>query len=344
MNQPSDASAKSSPSLNPMAVTLPERGLYLLGATVSVFAWGVMCARIMSDTHPIWDLASHLSWHIWVGTSCVLVMTLLGMRWTREERWVRWWHRFIMAAPPWLYFTWVVMPWTVLPLAHNDEKAEGLKIFAWNIWVMNKTPEQVMQLIRNSNADVVAIVELGPEQSDVLKQLESEYPYARWLPNQAARGLAVLSRIPDTKFQTIDLADQGMPAIEADIPSTAKHGGFRMIAVHTRSPDLHQRTLDRNQQLNSLAEWAALPGKPGIIVGDLNITPWSPPFSRLLANGNLVDSRTYRGHFASWPTDLGQLAIPIDHGLVTRGTQVLYRGVGAQAPDSDHRPITLIVK
>ena len=209
---------------------------------------------------------------------------------------------------------------------------------------MNSSPEQVLKLVQDSDADIVALIEVGLEQAIVLKQLESHYPHCHWMPDHSSRGIAVLSRVEGTRYKSINLAEQGMPAIEADVPATGAHSSFRMMAVHTRSPDLHQRTLDRNEQLRSLSEWAALPGKPGIIVGDLNITPWSPPFSRMLAEGNLEDSRLYRGNFASWPADLGHLAIPIDHALVTKNTSVLYRSVGPLAPDSDHRPIMLIVK
>jgi endonuclease/exonuclease/phosphatase (EEP) superfamily protein YafD len=321
-----------------------ERGLFLVAATLAVLAWLVMIARIMSDMHPIWDLASHLSWHVWVAMSGVLLVSLIGLRWRRGEPRVRWWHRCIMAVPPWVYFSAVTLPWTVLPLAPNRPDSPGLKIVAWNIWMMNQSPAEVLRLLQDVDADVVAIIELGHEHADVFKQLESAYPHFCWLPENGGRGMAMLSRVPDTQFRTIDLADQGMPAIEARVPETDKHGGYRIISVHTRSPDLHQRTLDRNLQLNSLSEWANLSNDPGIIVGDLNITPWSPPFSRLVSRGKLRDSRSYRGHFASWPTDLSYFGIPIDHALVTWGVEVLYRDVGARAPDSDHRPITLIVK
>ncbi len=324
--------------------SLFDRGMLLLAAMLAMSGWVVMTSRILSDTHPIWDLASHFSWHTWVALSVVLTTACFSMRVSFGEKRLRWWHRFIMVLPPWLYLTWVTTPWAVLPLASNDPDAEGLKILSWNIWVMNSSPEQVLDLVQNSQADVVALIEVGPDQAIVLKQLELRYPYCHWIPDHSSRGIAVLSRIEGTRFRSFDLAGQGMPAIEVDVPAAGNHSSFRVMAVHTRSPDLHQRTLDRNEQLQRLSDWAALPGKPGIIVGDLNITPWSPPFSRMLVQGNLEDSRSYRGNFASWPTDLGHLAIPIDHALVTKNTTVLFRSVGTSAPDSDHRPIVIIVK
>jgi len=321
-----------------------DRLFLLTAAMLATLGWLVMASRIMSDTHPIWDLASHLSWHIWVATSGVLTFASVFMRACSGERRIRWWHRFIMVLPPWLYFTWVTSPLMVLPILENKVETSGLKILSWNVWIMNHDPEQVLKLVKEHNADMLVLIELGHEQAQVLKQLESDYPYCHWMPDYSSRGIAVLSRVEGTQFSSHDLAGEGMPAIEAIVPGTETHGSHRIIAVHTRSPDLHQRTLDRNRQLQSLAEWAIASKTPSIIVGDLNITPWSPPFWRLIEQGQLVDSRNYRGHFATWPTDLGYFAIPIDHALVSKGTKVVYRSVGHHAPDSDHRPIILTVK
>jgi len=328
----------------PSVLSILQRGLLLIAAMLAMFGWCVMTSRIMSDMHPIWDLASHVSWHTWLALSIVLLAASISLRTSDEEKRLRWWHRFIMVVPPWIYLTWVCSPWTVLPFAENDSNAKGLKIMSWNIWCMNKTPDQVVKLIEGSNADVVVMVELGLDQTPVYKQLERTYPYCHWIPERSSRGIAVLSRIEGTRFRTIDLADQDMPAIEATVPETIAHSSFHIIGVHTLSPGLRKRTLVRNRQLQALAEWASSLKNKAVIMGDLNITPWSPPFSRMLHQGNLADSRWYRGNYASWPTDLGFLGIPIDHALVTKGTTVVHRSVGPLAPDSDHRPITVIVK
>ena len=213
-----------------------DRGFLLIAAMIAILGWFVMSSRIMSDVHPIWDLASHLSWHTWVANSIVLLLACFSLRVCHGEKLVRWWHRFIMALPPWLYLTWVTTPWAVLPLATNDSDAKGLKILSWNIWVMNQTPEEVLKLVQDYDADVVVLIEVGQEQEVVLKRLESTYSFSFWLPDNSSRGIAVLSRVEGTQFRSIDLADEGMPAIEANIPETGAHASHRVMAVHTRSP------------------------------------------------------------------------------------------------------------
>jgi len=208
----------------------------------------------------------------------------------------------------------------------------------------NRAIDQVLELIRETDPDVIVIIELGPDQAKALKELENDYPHYLWIPDDTSRGIGMLSRIPGTELKSVDLANQGMPSIEVRIPSGQHHQAMRVMAVHTRSPGLQRRTLMRNSQLQSLAEWAVLPSDPAVIVGDLNITPWSPTFSRLLTQGNLVDTRNFRGYFSSWPLDFGNYGIPIDHVLVSKEIKTKYRSVFSKSPDSDHRPIVAILQ
>ena len=72
------------------------------------------------------------------------------------------------------------------------------------------------------------------------------------------------------------------------------------------------------------------------ILGDLNVSPWSPHFGGLLRESG-------RGVQATWPTNLAPMRIPIDHCLVSPDVSVVGRRVG---PDvgSDHFPIVVDVQ
>lgn len=321
-----------------------ERGTLLLAAMLGAFGWVMMTCRFFSDSSPLLDMASHTSWHVWLATSLVTAVSCVAFRSSTGEVRRRWWHRCLLATPPCLYFTWVTTPWVALPLADNDPSAAGLKIYSWNTWYLNQNTDEILDQVRSSDADVIALIELSNSQYDALQSLNDDYPFHLAHPEGSARGIGIWSRVPGTKLRAFDLADQGMMAIEADVPTSTVHNAYRVLAVHTRSPDFHQRTLDRNKQLVALGEWSKQSDTPSVIVGDLNITPWSPPFTRLLTAGRLSDSRHYRGHFGSWPSPLGSLSIPIDHALTTRGTQVVFRSVGDESGNSDHRPITVVVR
>ena len=93
---------------------------------------------------------------------------------------------------------------------------------------------------------------------------------------------------------------------------------------------------DRNEQLATLAEFARQSTHPLLLVGDLNISPWSPHFARLLADSGLRDSGY--GISPSWPVGWLPLQIPIDHALFSAGIHIKYRKTGTDL-GSDHYPI-----
>jgi endonuclease/exonuclease/phosphatase (EEP) superfamily protein YafD len=81
------------------------------------------------------------------------------------------------------------------------------------------------------------------------------------------------------------------------------------------------------------------------LLGDLNVTPWSPYFQELLAATGLRDSARGWGLQPSWPTMSLLLRVPIDHCLISPELHVTERTLG---PDigSDHFPllVTLAVQ
>jgi len=94
----------------------------------------------------------------------------------------------------------------------------------------------------------------------------------------------------------------------------------------------------RSGQLADLAAVCASAAKPLVVVGDLNMTPWSPYFGRLLREGGLRDGRAGHGLRPTWPAFFRPLLIPIDHCLVSGEVGVDGFETGP-ALRSDHRPI-----
>ena len=99
------------------------------------------------------------------------------------------------------------------------------------MWILSRFPEEALKLLQECDAGVIAIIELGLDQARVLKQLEKMYPYCHWMPDEMSRGIAVLVRIEGTRFTSIDLAYESMPATEADIPANGIAFELYSIAV-----------------------------------------------------------------------------------------------------------------
>jgi len=77
-------------------------------------------------------------------------------------------------------------------------------------------------------------------------------------------------------------------------------------------------------------------------VGDLNVTPFSPHFQRLLHAGGLHRCVPDGELTPTWPARFPPLFIQIDHCLATAGVQAWNFEVGEYV-GSDHYPISIDV-
>ncbi len=113
---------------------------------------------------------------------------------------------------------------------------------------------------------------------------------------------------------------------------------MRIFAVHTTWPMAPASAGRRNQQLELLAERARPVTLPLVVMGDMNITPFSPYFQQLLTDGGLRSAAEGFGWQASWPSFFPLAGIQIDHALVNSRVAVEHFTRGA-ATGSDHLPI-----
>jgi endonuclease/exonuclease/phosphatase (EEP) superfamily protein YafD len=112
----------------------------------------------------------------------------------------------------------------------------------------------------------------------------------------------------------------------------------RIFAVHTTWPVAPASAGRRNLQLVRLAEQARGVTLPLVVVGDMNITPFSPHFQQMLVDGALKSASAGFGWQATWPTFLPLAGIQIDHALVNSRVAVEHFNRGAPV-GSDHLPI-----
>ena len=117
---------------------------------------------------------------------------------------------------------------------------------------------------------------------------------------------------------------------------------MRIVGIHLRPPVSAEWSAERNRQLSDLAALARREIDPLVLVGDFNVTPYSPFFTQTLASAGLRDSGRARGVHFSWPTFFPILGIPIDLCVISGHLAVLEhrRGPGI---GSDHYPIIATV-
>lgn len=218
----------------------------------------------------------------------------------------------------------------------------ALRILSANVHTSNRRSELLMALIEEQSPDVIVVMEIDDRWLGELAELRTKYPFARLEPRGGNFGMALYSRRPLRHVRTIPLGGIDTPAITATVETA--EGDVSLLAIHPLPPVGAKNSHLRNLQLGEAARLADEQTHPCVLVGDLNVTPFSPYFRNLLREGNLRDARCGCGLLPTWPLQFPSplLRIPIDHCLVGEGVQVR-RFTTAGDVGSDHAPILVDV-
>ena len=214
-----------------------------------------------------------------------------------------------------------------------------LRVAVMNVFYRNRAYLRGAAFIRQARPDVALVVEATQGWADALRAALPDYPHVVNAVRTDGHGMVLLSRLPLEEVQVLALGVAGFPSIQAAICVN----GFRMsvLGTHPYSPMGPRHFALRNEQLLAVARHAAGQAAPLLLIGDLNLSPWSPVFSDLIRMTGLRDSRAGFGVQSTWPAFLWPpLRIPIDHCLVSPGVMVHRRHIGP-AIGSDHLPVVV---
>ena len=221
----------------------------------------------------------------------------------------------------------------------DEVKPSGVhvRLLHANVLKLNTNYQAVLDLVNESNADVVVLQEITDDWVEHIKELEKNYPYSAIEPRLQGAGMAIFSRHPFDDLQQLKLDDSTHLAIFAKV----KPGGrsLSLLSMHPTTPITPTKFKNRNLQFTAAAELMKRTDGSKVLIGDLNITMWSPYFRKLVENSGLRDSRVGFGLNTSWPMPLPSfLRLPIDHCLVSNDIHVDQFKIGSKT-GSDHRPI-----
>lgn len=288
---------------------------------------------LFSRAHWFAELFSHFRFYFLL-TQALLVLIFLhsGRRMLLAAT-------LLMAIPN----AWYVVPY-LTPLVMNPSVAggqgEAIDIVAINVNYRNDDHRSVRDYLESVSPDVIVVAEVTQQWSEALRHLRAEYPYATGSSRPGPWGLMVYSRLP---FVEAELLDLGVPGTaHARVVLDVEDELLQVFAVHLYSPTNPQRAAWRNQQLGELARRVGDSDLPTLVVGDLNVTPFSPYFDSLLDSAGVVDARRPLGFHFTWPTSPLPLWIPIDHALSDPSVRVTRVGRGPNT-GSDHYPLEVSV-
>lgn len=232
-----------------------------------------------------------------------------------------------------------VNAWYLYPVAWPDGRAlagagDELRVMTVNVSVRNDTADTLLATIEREQPDLILVVELTQRWASHLAVLDDAYAHRELIAGDDAFGIGLLSRYPITAASADELGPT--PAIDARVEGP--NGPFRVLGAHLMPPTSGRLAAERNRQLEELAERRAAIEGPLVVLGDFNVSPYSPYYREWVAETGLVDTLAGHGPGATWPSFLPVLGIPIDHCLVSTHFTVVGRR-HLPAFGSDHYPV-----
>lgn len=195
----------------------------------------------------------------------------------------------------------------------------------------------------HKDIDVIVLQEATPslvESSNTLKHL---YPHQIHEPRKNAFGFIILSKHP---FESIDKISLPGPlfnntAAHFTVTPTQMNKPISIYTVHALPPMGKERQKQRNSDLLQTAQMVSKDDSENIImIGDWNITPYSPFFKAALKTSGLQKESSSFIPLPTWPayTIPWLTQLPIDHILNSQSLRLIKERKG-RAMQSDHYPI-----
>lgn len=239
---------------------------------------------------------------------------------------------------------------TAFPPVPKHESVQPLvTVTSVNVLSGNVQHDRVIADLIEANPDVIAVLELTSTLDQKLRQDLSEYRHVMTSSkNEGNFGVGVYSKHPleDSEFfESIEAIESIAVTVVVDqLGGTDEE--FRLFVTHPLPPMNVALFEKRNRQLKDVADRIhefrqQASGIPIVLLGDLNLTPWSPWFLELQSRSGLVRGIS---NFTLEPTwyrfPMFPFGLILDHGLIEPSLVCTDFRVG-KPMGSDHRSITL---
>lgn len=312
-----------------------EKGLLILTIAIAILTLG----RFLFWEFPL-ELMTHFQVHyLWLTVALIIFISIL-------RRYQQFSSRLALFT---LLFAFVVnglelANWYLPSDRLITDKANSLKVMSFNINTQNFDLDRIFTSIESVNPDLVLIIEINPTMMNRIEtRAISRFPYRF---RATGRRLAVFSKLPleDSRSQRFE---------GSDVTNLVTYINYRnkriqIIGTHSLIPVKSHLFARRNLHLKSITSHLEQENQPTILMGDFNLTPWSPYYRQFVDQAALHNTRLGFGILPTWirPSTtvklpkfiLPLLNIPIDHIFVSKDFKVLNTYTGDNG-NSDHAPI-----
>ncbi len=217
----------------------------------------------------------------------------------------------------------------------EDQRA-AVKVMSSNLLAHNSDYGTYIKQLNEVAPDVLVFQEYSLGWDNFLSKELVDYPYRVTVPLDHPFGIAVYSKLEIVEDRIVNLMSKGRPSIQVVVEKNGKQ--LNVFGTHPPPPVSNELYWERNQHLLRIAEITEVIDGPMIVVGDLNVTPWSHHFREFVKAGKLRDGRRGHGILPTWPAQSALLRIPIDYVVVNDSVNVTSMDTSGII-GSDHRAI-----
>ncbi len=215
-------------------------------------------------------------------------------------------------------------------------RAPTISIYSANLYVDNRDVDAIAASIREADADVVMLIELGDATAPRLDELIAGYPHRmasprRDRPDGGVRSV-IASRYPLSRLPRA-------PEVEAVAARAATPlGDMNLVSVHLTRPWPFEESWGQISQTMALTQLVRGLRGPVVVAGDFNSVA-SGRIGRQVRQEMRLDPAP--GFPGTWPSFVpSAMAITIDQIYVSRDLAVTERRLG-RPNGSDHRPVVV---
>lgn len=225
------------------------------------------------------------------------------------------------------------------------DDTKTIRLTTANVLTSNRRFAEIENELIARDADVVAIIEISTRLQEHLSgDFSTSYPYSIVKAQDSGNfGIALYSKRKWEAAKFVWFNDPSIPSIIATVELNGQR--WTVLATHTLPPIGPDNFAHRNRHLKHIAKAVnslrrASHDTPVVVMGDLNVTPWSPIFQRLLADSRLKRAGVGNVLTPTWyRLGMFPFGLVLDHILATADLNCQTSTV---SPDvgSDHRFVT----
>jgi endonuclease/exonuclease/phosphatase (EEP) superfamily protein YafD len=292
----------------------------------------------------VFDLASHFRYQYFI------VLVILVVFFAKAKKWKSTGVCIVCGIANFI----LISPYIGTINSVTEANQSKIRILSMNLSHINSSYKKAKVLIGKTQPNVLVLQELSNSWENALGETLAKFPYSAKFPENTIYDtgfplpnfmipkeklfIGLFSHLPFERIMIDRSDDFSISYIRGSFKF--KKNIFTLFGVHLAPPVGEYRTDLRNKQLALLADEVQKNNQPTVVVGDFNITPWSPYFKEFIQRSQLRDARKGLGLYPTWPSQFAPLSIPIDHSLISYGIKVGSFSLGPRF-GSDHLPTIL---